>query len=166
MVSGMLDNDERLDHGGFACHGKESRSGISPILSSIYLSPVMWAFHTEQPDTQLISYVNDGMIIVMSKSIEINLVKLQAAYSTVYQLTRAMGLVLEHDKSEVFHFSRNSVDAFVPVDLGYAPYTGDTPLVPKHLSPFHGACKDVCHQIVLCSDGNSIPGQLQLWVTP
>ena len=51
-------------------------SVLSPILSSIYLSPVMWAFHTEQPDTQLISYVDDGTIIVMSKSIETNLVKL------------------------------------------------------------------------------------------
>ena len=40
----------------------------------------------------------------MSKSIEINHVKLQAAYSTVYQLTHAMGLVLEHDKLEAFHF--------------------------------------------------------------
>ena len=49
-----------------------------------------------------------------------------------------MGLVLEHDKSEVFHFSRNSADAFVLVDLGYAPYTGDTPLVPKHLWRYLG----------------------------
>ena len=68
------------------------------------------------------------MIIVMSKSIETNLVKLQAAYSTVYQLTHAMGLVLEHDKLEAFHFFRNSADALVPVDLGYALYMGDTPL--------------------------------------
>ena len=74
----------------------------------------------------------------MSKSIETNLVKLKVAYSTVFQLTRAMGLVLEHDKSEAFHFSRNSADAFVPVDLGYSPYTGDTPLVPKRLWRYLG----------------------------
>ena len=74
----------------------------------------------------------------MSKSIEINLVKLKAAYSTVFQLTHAIGFVLEHDKSEVFHFSRNSVNAFVPVDLGYSPYMGDTPLVPKRLWRYLG----------------------------
>ena len=49
-----------------------------------------------------------------------------------------MGLVLEHDKSEAFHCSRNSVDGFVPVDLGYSPYTGDTPLVPKRLWRYLG----------------------------
>ena len=69
----------------------------------------------------------------MLKSIKTNLVKLKVAYSTVFQLIRAMSLVLKHDKSEAFHFSGNSVDAFVPVDLGYSPYMGDTPVVPKRL---------------------------------
>ena len=40
----------------FPCDvGVGQGSALSPILSSIYLSPVMWAFHTERPDTQLIS---------------------------------------------------------------------------------------------------------------
>ena len=96
----------------FSCDmGVGQGSALSPILSSIYLSLAMWAFHTERPDTQLTSYVDDGMIIVMSKSIEINLVKLQAAYSTVYQLTCAMDWALElpsreyqatiHDRSKL-----------------------------------------------------------------
>ncbi|CAA7267882.1 unnamed protein product [Cyclocybe aegerita] len=40
-------------------------------------------------------------------------------------------LVLEHDKTELFHFSRRR-DAYNPsLDLGYAPHTGATPLKPK-----------------------------------
>ena len=49
----------------------------------------------------------------------------------VFKLTQALGLVLEHDKSEVFHFSRKNGDANPPVDLGYAPFTGDLPLRPN-----------------------------------
>ena len=51
----------------------------------------------------------------------------------MFELTQALGLVLEHDKSEVFHFSRKSGDANPPVDLGYALFTGDSPL---HLNTY------------------------------
>ncbi|KXN87981.1 hypothetical protein AN958_07856 [Leucoagaricus sp. SymC.cos] len=49
----------------------------------------------------------------------------------MFDLFVAFGLVLEHDKSELFHFSRRKGDDNPPIDLGYAPYTGDTPLRPK-----------------------------------
>ncbi|KXN91617.1 hypothetical protein AN958_12672 [Leucoagaricus sp. SymC.cos] len=39
--------------------------------------------------------------------------------------------MLEHDKSEVYYFSCWKGDDNPPIDLGYAPYTGDTPLQPK-----------------------------------
>jgi hypothetical protein len=41
-----------------------------------------------------------------------------------------MGLVLEHNKSEGFHFSQKHGDSNPDIDLGYAPYTGATPLHP------------------------------------
>ncbi|PPQ89032.1 hypothetical protein CVT25_004683, partial [Psilocybe cyanescens] len=41
------------------------------------------------------------------------------------------GLALEHNKSEVFHFDQSHSKDNPPVDLGYAPYTGATPLKPK-----------------------------------
>jgi len=62
---------------------------------------------------------------------EDNLDKLKKAYSTVFKLTEALGLVLKHTKSEVFHFSRKSGDENPPVDLGYAPFTRATPLTPN-----------------------------------
>ncbi|KXN84520.1 hypothetical protein AN958_12398 [Leucoagaricus sp. SymC.cos] len=39
--------------------------------------------------------------------------------------------MLEHNKSELFHFSRRKNDDNPPIDLGYAPYMGDSPLCPK-----------------------------------
>ena len=60
-----------------------------------------------------------------------NLTKLRSAYSVMFELTQSLGLVLEHDKLEVFHFSRKNGDVNPPVDLGYAPFTGDSPLCPN-----------------------------------
>ncbi|KXN85911.1 hypothetical protein AN958_10635 [Leucoagaricus sp. SymC.cos] len=40
-------------------------------------------------------------------------------------------LVLEHNKSELFHFSCCKNDDDPPIDLGYAPFTGDLSLCLK-----------------------------------
>jgi hypothetical protein len=78
----------------------------------------------------LISFVDDGTIMAQSPTLEANLPKLVRAYSVVHELTEAMGLILEHTKSEGFHFSRKHGDVNPDIDLGYAPYTGATPLWP------------------------------------
>ena len=57
--------------------------------------------------------------------------KLWSAYSVVFELIQFLRLVLEHDKSEVFHFSRKSGDANPLVDLSYVPFTRDMPLCPS-----------------------------------
>ena len=74
------------------------------------------------------SYVDDSTIIVQSKTWDVSLIKLWSAYKVVFKLTQSLGLVLKHDKSEVFHFSRVSGDVNPLVDLGYAPFTRDLPL--------------------------------------
>jgi len=56
----------------------------------------------------------------------------------VFQLTAALGLVLEHEESEAFHFSRKHEDLNPPVNLGYALYTGNTPLVPSKVWRYLG----------------------------
>ena len=123
----------------FPCDvGVGQGSALSPIISGLYLSPMLWAFHTERIDSTLISYIDDGTIIVQSKLWTDNLSKLKRAYKTVFKLTSVMGLILEHNKSEAFHFSRIDGDANPLVDLGYAPFTGSTPLIPKCLWRYLG----------------------------
>jgi hypothetical protein len=51
-------------------------------------------------------------------------------YKIIFELTQSMGLVLEHSKLEGFHFSQKHGDSNPDINLGYAPYTGATPLHP------------------------------------
>ncbi|KAJ2923683.1 hypothetical protein H1R20_g13407, partial [Candolleomyces eurysporus] len=79
----------------------------------------------------LISYVDDGDIIVQSSEIDTNCVMLRHAYGIVFDLFTKSGLALEHNKTELFHFTRARTGFNRSLDLGYEPYTGDNPLKPK-----------------------------------
>lgn len=60
-----------------------------------------------------------------------NCVMLKHAYEIIFDLFTKAGLVLEHNKTELFHFTRARGGFDRALDLGYAPYTGNTPLKPK-----------------------------------
>jgi hypothetical protein len=75
--------------------------------------------------------VDDGTLIVQSKSWDSNLHVLREAYGIMFDLLTEFGLVLEHDKSELFHFFRKPGDDNLSLDLGYQPYTEGNPLKPK-----------------------------------
>jgi hypothetical protein len=79
----------------------------------------------------IMSYVDDGTIMAQNPRLEDNLPPLIAAYGWIIQAFTALGLVLEHYKSEAFHFSQARGFRPLPIDLGYAPYMGNTPLRPK-----------------------------------
>ncbi|KAJ2927540.1 hypothetical protein H1R20_g9555, partial [Candolleomyces eurysporus] len=49
----------------------------------------------------------------------------------VFELFTKSGLALEHDKTELFHFTRARTGFDRSLDLGYVPYTGNNPLKPK-----------------------------------
>lgn len=105
-------------------------SALSPIFSSLTMSPLMKEFQCRIGNATLISYVDNGTIIVQLPTWAGNLVKLKRAYKFIFESTEALGLVLKHSKSEVFHFSCKPGDDNLSIDLGFAPYTGNTPL--KH----------------------------------
>ncbi|PPQ93215.1 hypothetical protein CVT25_015211, partial [Psilocybe cyanescens] len=108
-------------------------SALSLVLSALYLTLIMRLFELD-PLTRgcfLLSYVDDGTLVVQSKSLLDNCEALKRAYSVIFKLFKRFGLALEHDKSEVFHFDRSHSKDNPPVDLGYALYTGATPLKPK-----------------------------------
>lgn len=104
--------------------------GQGSALLALCLSPLLKEFECRVQTATLISYVDNGTIIVQSDTWAKNLTKLQQAYKVVYKLTEAMGLVLEHNKSKGFHFSRKHGDDNPTINFGYAPYTGATPLCP------------------------------------
>ncbi|RXW13928.1 hypothetical protein EST38_g11928 [Candolleomyces aberdarensis] len=108
-------------------------SALSPVLSALVIAPVMQLFKLRSVGLActLISYVDDGDIIVQSPEIENNCVMLHHAYRIVFDLFTRSGLALEHDKTELFHFTRARTGFDRSLDLGYAPYTGNNPLKPK-----------------------------------
>ncbi|RXW12052.1 hypothetical protein EST38_g13802 [Candolleomyces aberdarensis] len=108
-------------------------SALSPVLSALVIAPVMKIFKLRSVGLActLISYVDDGDIIVQSPEIDTNCVMLRHAYGIVFDLFTGSGLAFEHDKTELFHFTRARTGFDRSLDLGYAPYTGDNPLKPK-----------------------------------
>jgi hypothetical protein len=63
--------------------------------------------------------------------VEENLGTLKESYAVIFDLFTRLGLALEHDKSELFHFDRARSPTNPTLDLEYSPYTGNTPLAPK-----------------------------------
>ncbi|CAA7267569.1 unnamed protein product [Cyclocybe aegerita] len=108
-------------------------SALSPVISGLFIAPVMKLFYIKVAplNMMLLSFVDDGTILAQSKQLDDNNVGLRKAYKIIYLLFVAFALILEHDKTELFHFSHRR-DAYNPsLDLGYAPHTGATPLKPK-----------------------------------
>jgi hypothetical protein len=106
---------------------------LSPVKSALYFAPVLAIFNQRAAhlDVTVLSYVDDGTLIVQSKSWDSNLRILREAYGIMFDLLTEFGLVLEHDKLELFHFSRKPGDENPSLDLGYQPYTEGNPLKPK-----------------------------------
>jgi hypothetical protein len=109
----------------------EKGSALAPILLALCLAPLLKEFEFRVHMAVLISYVDNGTIIVQSDTWDKNLVKLKLAYKIVFELTQSMGLALKHSKLKGFHFSQKHGDSNPDIDLGYAPYTRTTPLHPS-----------------------------------
>ncbi|KXN83939.1 hypothetical protein AN958_00790 [Leucoagaricus sp. SymC.cos] len=69
-------------------------------------------------------------------------------YGFVCELFVVFRLVLEHNKSELFHFSCFNNDNNPSIDLGYASYTGDSSLHPNTYWRYLGFYFD--HQLNFC----------------
>ena len=108
-------------------------SALLPVLSALYIAPVMKLYHMNPVSlkTSLLSFVDDGTVAAKSKSLNENIKTLKEAYILLLSLFVALGLVLEHSKTEYFIFDRLHSDYSPPLDLGCAPYTGDNPLKPN-----------------------------------
>ena len=88
------------------------RTRIHSFLSVIYIAPI---FHIFKKKTNSLSFpvsistlffVDNGPFISQEKSYEKSNTNLFCSYSIISFLFNQFGLVIEHNKSEVFHFSR------------------------------------------------------------
>ena len=108
-------------------------SALSPILSTLYLSPFLYIlenrFKNLKIPTSILSFIDDGLFIVQNKSFNISNSHLFCSYNILSKLLDSFGLVIKHSKTEIFHFSR-SQGVYNPPPLNLLPL--DSPILhPK-----------------------------------
>jgi len=100
--------------------GVGQRSAFSLILSALYLSPFLYILENclkiLNIPVLLISFIDDGLIIAQNKSIDISNSHLFYSYNVLSSLLAKFGLIIEHSKTETFHFNR-SHRTFNPLPL-------------------------------------------------
>ena len=108
-------------------------SALSPILSTLYLSPLIYILEKRLKNLNLpisiLSFVDDGLLIAQNKSFPTSNAQLFCSYNILLNLLNSFGLAVEHSKTEVFHFSR-SHGSFNPPPLDLSPIGGPI-LQPK-----------------------------------
>ena len=109
-------------------------SALSPILSALYLSLFLYILEKQLKNlnilVSIISFIDDGLFISQSKSFYTSNSCLFCSYNVMTKLLEKFGLIVEHFKTEVFHFNR-SHGIFNPSPLDLTPI-GGTILQPKN----------------------------------
>ena len=113
--------------------GVSQESALSPILSALYLTPFLYILEKHLKNLKIpisiLLFVDDGHIIVQDKSLDISNSHLFCSYNVLSKLLDNFGLVIEHAKTEIFHFNR-SHGIFNPPSLDLLLIGGPT-LHPK-----------------------------------
>ena len=90
--------------------GVKQGSALPPVLSALYLSHIFHIFEKRLKNLKIlisiISFVDDGLFVFQEKSLDISKSYLFCSYHVISSLLKHFGLVIEHRKTEVFHFSR------------------------------------------------------------
>ena len=79
----------------------------------MYLSPFLKIFQKRlkkskgKIPTDILSFVDNGLLISQEKSFELSSVYLTCSYNIISNVFREVGLTLEHSKTEVFHFTQS-----------------------------------------------------------
>ena len=113
---------------------------LSPILSALYLSPIFHSFENclkiLKIPISIISFVDNSIFIFQSKFILHSNANLFYCYNIILSLLTKYGLVVEHGKTDIFHFSR-SHSLFKLPPLNLSPLWGLV-LLPKDTWKYFG----------------------------
>ena len=90
-------------------------------MSVLYIAPLICIFEYRAQalnlDTCILLFEDDGLLISQGKTYNKTLPELYSSYRVVTDLIVTFGLVIEHDKSGIFHFSRAHNDLNLELDL-------------------------------------------------
>jgi len=120
--------------------GVGQNSALSPILSALYLSLFIYILENRLKNlkipTSFISFVDNGLFISQSNLIDISNSRLYCSYNSLTNLLEKFGLVVEHSKTEIFHFNR-FYGVFNPPPLNLSPL-GRNILLPSNTWKYLG----------------------------
>ena len=84
---------------------------LSPILSALYLSSFIYILENRLKNLKIpisiISFIDNGLFISQIKSFDISNSCLYCSYNILTNLLEKFGLIIEHSKTEIFHFNRS-----------------------------------------------------------
>ena len=87
-------------------------SALFSILSVIYFMPIIKTFKEriknlkENIPTDILSFVNNGLLISQEKSYSLSSFFLLCSYNIMSKILLDAGLIMEYNKTELFHFTR------------------------------------------------------------
>jgi len=94
---------------------------LSPILSVLYIVPFICIFEIRAQalnlSTSILSFLNNSLLIYQRDIYDTTLPELYSSYRVVTDLIVLFGLVMEHDKSDIFHFSKAHNNSNPELDL-------------------------------------------------
>jgi len=121
--------------------GVGQRSALSPIFSAIYLSPIIKTFKEriknlkENIPTNILFFINDGLLISQEKSYSMSFAFLLYSYNIMSKLLLDIDLVMEHSKTKLFHFTRAQHSSNPSINLSFI---GDPVIFPKPILCYLG----------------------------
>jgi len=116
-------------------------SALSPILSALYLAPIIKMFKkriknlNKEIPTDILSFVDDGLLISQEKSYSLSNSFLLCSYNIISKILIDTGLVMEHNKTELFHFTRARHPPNPSIDL---TTVGGSMITPKPIWRYLG----------------------------
>ena len=120
--------------------GVGQSSALLPILSALYLLLFIYILEKCLKNLKnlvsIISFVDNGLFISQSNSFDISNSRLFCSYNVLTNLLKKFGLVVEHSKTENFHFNR-SQGIFNPPSLDLS-LLGGSILQPNNLWKYLG----------------------------
>jgi hypothetical protein len=133
----------------FTCDvGVGQGSALLSNLSALYISPIFhihifdsWIRSGSDSNTPLssfLSFVDDGLLIATDKDTTKAHNTLCSSYRFITDLFTDFGLVMEHSKTELFNFDKKTNADNPSINLGFAPFTSSTPLIPKKIWRYLG----------------------------
>ena len=85
-------------------------SALSSILSTLYLLSFLHILEKQLKNLKIpisfLSFVDDGLLVSQSKLFHVSNSCLFCSYNVTSKLLSDFGLIVEHSKTKIFHFSR------------------------------------------------------------